>query len=714
MALNRIGHAICILGLSAIYAHQAPAQDRPLAFNTFGLPGAIDTPSAESLPDGTLMFTTFVMDRTWRGSLTFQALPRVSVTFRYSEVDDLDWRSTFGTGLRDRSLDVHFRLLDEGRHTPALAIGLRDFLGTGSYSSEYIVASKTVTPNLRASVGLGWGELATHGGFSNPLGVLSGRFRDRPGGFTGLGGQVEGQRFFRGDAALFGSVEYDLSPDLTLLAEYSSFAYRSEGLGQTRNSPFNVGFRYRLSDTTTLSGAIMQGQQAALTANFALNPRVPPAQGVRVTAPAPVLLRPRPEGQTTWPVDWTGQRTAYETALTESWAPVFVEEGMRLGSVDLEDRRAILRVENLRHEILTRAIGRTARISTYGLPPSIDEIVVIATANGLDGTAVVLDRAALEAYEFALDGPERILAQTRFEDALTYVGGSQYWQPLWPDRPAFGWSLGPYLDLSYFDPSSLVRADAGVKLGLSYRFAENLSVNLDATQRVVGNIAKGSIGPASPGYPRVRTNSLLYSSSSPVIQRATLDYTFRPAPDYYGRLSFGWLERMYAGASAELLWAPADSPLALGVEVNALRQRDPESRLGVNDLRITSWHASGYYSFGDGFHAQLDLGRYLAGDLGGTLTLEREFANGIRVGAFATLTDMPFEVFGEGSFDKGITVTIPMATLLGTPTRATNTTAINSITRDGGARVNIANRLYPNIRDVRANALRRTWGAVLQ
>lgn len=712
--MNKLGRSLCALWIAGLCVQPLYAQNAPLEFNTFGMPGVIDTPSASSLPDGMLMFTGFAMQRSWRYSLTFQALPRVTVALRYSDVDSLSWRARTGTGLRDRSFDIHFRMLDEGRYTPELAIGMRDFIGTGAYSGEYVVASKTFSPQLRGSVGLGWGQLATQGAFSNPLGVLSDRFRDRPGGFTGLGGRIEGQRFFRGDAAAFASLEYQVNPDLSLLAEYSSFAYEGEGLGQRRRTPFNVGFRYRISEGATIAGSVIQGSNVALTANFALNPRVATARGTRVTAPAPILIRPRTAGQTSWPTDWTDQTETWETALTQAWAPVFVEEGMRLGPVSLEENRAIIRVENLRHEILSRALGRTARISTYGLPPSIEEIVVIPTTNGIEGTAVVINRSALEANEFEFDGAKRILAVTRFEDPLGFSGGNRFWQPLWSNTPAFSWSVGPSLDLSYFDPDAPVRADIGVGLGLSYRFAENLSVNVDATQRVLGNIAGGSIGPSTPGYPRVRTNSLLYSSSSPVIRRATLDYTFRPMENLYGRLSVGLLERMYSGASAELLWGPANSPFAFGVEFNTLQQRAPESLLGTNDLRINSWHASGYYSFGDGFNAQLDLGRYLAGDTGGTLTLEREFANGIRVGAYATLTNMPFEVYGEGSFDKGINISIPIATLLGTPSTTRNTTNLNSITRDGGARVRISNRLYPAIRDARKEALRRNWEAVLQ
>ena len=45
---------------------------------------------------------------------------------------------------------------------------------------------------------------------------------------------------------------------------------------------------------------------------------------------------------------------------------------------------------------------------------------------------------------------------------------------------------------------------------------------------------------------------------------------------------------------------------------------------------------------------KVDAGRYLAGDWGATFALDREFDNGWKVGAYFTLTDMPFDEFGEG------------------------------------------------------------------
>ena len=62
-------------------------------------------------------------------------------------------------------------------------------------------------------------------------------------------------------------------------------------------------------------------------------------------------------------------------------------------------------------------------------------------------------------------------------------------------------------------------------------------------------------------------------------------------------------------------------------------------------------------------------------------------ANGWEVGAYATLTDVPFNQFGEGSFDKGIYVTLPMDWLTGSPSMSQRTFMIRPITRDGGARL---------------------------
>ena len=169
---------------------------------------------------------------------------------------------------------------------------------------------------------------------------------------------------------------------------------------------------------------------------------------------------------------------------------------------------------------------------------------------------------------------------------------------------------------------------------------------------------------------------------------------------------------MYAGISGELLWKPVDSRLALGTELNYVRQRDYDQMFGLRSYDAFTGHVSAYYAMNNGFHTQLDVGRYLAGDYGATISVDREFGNGWRVGAYATFTNVSAEDFGEGSFDKGLRITIPLGWALGTPTRQTNTVNIQSLTRDGGARLDIRDRLYERVRKYHKRDLIKEWGRV--
>lgn len=121
-------------------------------------------------------------------------------------------------------------------------------------------------------------------------------------------------------------------------------------------------------------------------------------------------------------------------------------------------------------------------------------------------------------------------------------------------------------------------------------------------------------------------------------------------------------------------------------------------------------HVSAYYDFGKGYNAQLDVGRYLAGDYGATISIDRQFANGWKIGAYATFTDVTSEDFGEGSFDKGIILTIPIAWASGQATRKTNQQVIRSLTRDGGAQLRVQGRLYDRVRDYHVESYSDSWG----
>ncbi|PCI42978.1 MAG: hypothetical protein COB49_12950, partial [Alphaproteobacteria bacterium] len=165
--------------------------------STYGTPGLLDMPTAEVLPDGNLAFTVSNFGSTSRSTLTFQMLPWVYGSFRYAIIKDYDG----AIGHRyDRSFDLHFQLAEETPTRPALAFGLRDFGGTGIYSSEYFVATKTFADRFMVTGGIGWGRLAGRNSFSNPLGIFGDSFKTRPAsnaGGIGSTGQLDFGSWFR-------------------------------------------------------------------------------------------------------------------------------------------------------------------------------------------------------------------------------------------------------------------------------------------------------------------------------------------------------------------------------------------------------------------------------------------------------------------------------------------------------------------------------------
>ena len=103
-------------------------------------------------------------------------------------------------------------------------------------------------------------------------------------------------------------------------------------------------------------------------------------------------------------------------------------------------------------------------------------------------------------------------------------------------------------------------------------------------------------------------------------------------------------------------------------------------RFDLLDYQTTVGHLNFYYDAGPWFDIEVNAGRFLAGDWGATTTISRTFGSGWEVGGYATLTDVPFQTFGEGSFDKAIFVSIPIDWITSTPTQAQRRLTLRPIT----------------------------------
>ncbi|EAR49962.1 hypothetical protein OG2516_11941 [Oceanicola granulosus HTCC2516] len=680
------------------------------SYTLFGTPGLIDMPTGLSEPEGQISASVSGYDDQQRFTLSFQVTPRISGSFRYSRIEEF-----FGVGrptTYDRSFDVRFRLLDEGRYVPALTLGLQDFLGTGRYSGEYLAATKHLSDNLRVTAGLGWGRFATEGGFDNPLAVFSDELENRPvanEAFYKQGGQISDGLFFRGPAALFGGVEYRFSDNFTGTVEYSSDGYERETAGGTfdHETPFNFGLTWQPRPEYALQLAYLNGSTLGFGATFTINANERPTYGGREPAPLPVSARAAgAAAAATW------NRSIVPEELIRSGVTTALEsEGQIVQGIELQDRTIRVRYENTRYRAEAQAMGRVSRILTAALPPSIENFTLEPVRNGIPLSSVTVRRSDLERYENEVGGSDAIFANTVFRDAAgTNAGLVEVPDP----RPRFEWGIGPYFGQRLFDIAQPVALEVGVQASADYRIRPNLILSGSVRKRVLGN-RDDADSVAESNLPQVRTDSAEYiRQGDPSLSRLTLAHYGRPGQNLYSRVTVGYLETMFGGISTELLWKPVDSRLALGAEVNYAVKRDYDLGLGFRDYDVVTGHASAYYDLGSGFTGQLDVGRYLAGDYGATVTVNREFANGWRVGAYVTRTNVSAEDFGEGSFDKGLSVEIPIDWILGTPTMETSDNRISSLGRDGGARLNVDGRLYETVREGHVPVLEETWGRFLR
>ncbi len=707
-SLSLAALALCTVSAGAVSAQQqrlSPAElqrvtERVPSFNLYGLPGLIDMPSAEMAPDATLGVTVGHFANTTRGTLSFQVLPRVIGSFRYSRLTGSDLGGNRDGDYYDRSFDLRFQLLKESRFLPDVSIGLQDFIGTGLYGGEYVAATKEVVPGVRLTGGIGWGRLGSFGSFAT--------FGDRPEELIGRGGSANADRFFRGDAAAFGGLSWDVNDKLRFEVEYSSDDYELEqtrASGFDRASPWNFGVDYTFDNGNVVSLYHLYGTEVGAQLTVLTNPRTAPVPGGNETAPLPVAPRtPERAADLGWTTDEKRQ-----ARVRKGLAEALDGQGITLEGMTLTADSARVRIQNRRYIAAPQAIGRTARTMSRALPDSISEFVIVPTEDGLPTSAVVIRRGDLEALEF--EAAEEIQARARVVDAAGLT------PPTFADEyPKFDWSVGPYVTTSRFDPDQPLRLDYGVRATGTLRLTPGIELAGAVSQRIGGNIADADDDTESQ-LPSVRTSAQLYADADTTLDRLTLAHYGHPAEDYYSRVTLGYLESMYAGASAELLWKPVDSRLGLGAEINYVRRRDFDQGFGLQsnvtpsgEIPNVNGHVSAYYDLGYGFHTQIDVGRYLAGDVGATVSLSREFENGWEIGAFATKTDVSAEEFGEGSFDKGITVKIPLNWALGSTTRQVSSTTIRPLTRDGGARLRVRGRLYDRVRDNHGPEMAKTWG----
>lgn len=692
--------------------HQAPdalAHGATLTANDWGEIGLLQTPTARMDAAGTVRTHIGYAKPYTRGTVMLQPLDWLEGGFRYTDISDRLYDPSLTIArqsYKDKSMDVKIRLWPESRYIPQLAVGLRDLGGTGLFSSEYLVGSKRVG-NFDWSLGLGWGYMAQRGDFSNPLGLVSAKFKNRPVGFTGSGGEVSYQSIFRGPVALFGGVQWQ-SPyaPIILKMELEGNNYKKEPSGQgdlKQRTPINFGVVYRHSPRTDISASYERGNRLTLGLTFKLDWSKTSVPKIFDPAPPPVFQMAAKD--TSKVVAENFEKTVKDLEALTNWSIQGIESSADTWIVSLEDNGTMYR--QLRREKAMAVLHRDA-------PAHIERFILRFKNRALFISEQSVNRKQWVDKHFSAITPSQKLKQdgeiTREWESTPFKAGesnsstSKQASHVVPQAVAetkflsdkkFSSSVTPSFSQSFGGPDAFMLYQFSARADVKYRLTPSTWVSGGANLRLLDNYDKFKYD-APSNLPRVRTSVREYVTTSRLtIDNLQLTHVRQLSGNQFASVYGGILESMYAGVGAEWLYRPLGSRWALGIDANHVQQRGFEQKFSMRDYTISTGHATLYWDTGwNDIKTKISVGQYLAGDRGATLDVSRTFSNGVTMGAWATKTNVSAAQFGEGSFDKGIYVRFPFDMLLLRSSSTAGSFTWQPLLRDGGARLGRSVELY--------------------
>ncbi|HCG8567558.1 YjbH domain-containing protein [Vibrio parahaemolyticus] len=706
MKLTKISITISIIWPAFAFAQDVPFEAPTLQPSQmdFGGVGLMQMPTGRMAPEGEFNFAITGSDEYLFYNVTLQVMPWLETTLRYTMVNDLfysdDPSFSGDTKYTDKGIDFKVRLLEESQYLPELSVGIRDFAGTGLFDGEFVAATKRYSnKNIGTfdfTLGMGWGYLGTRDNFTNPACKLSDKYCERPSDFKGNGGSVDFERWFKGPAALFGGIEYQtLHEPLRFKVEYDSNDYSEDfpvvrgGTDMTPHTPWNIGVLYRLGHMADFRLSYERGDTLVAGVNLYTNFNKMPS--FWRDTPTPKLEDSHPEAISD--VDWKRVSEDLEKIA-----------GYEANKIYVNEQTVSVVGEQKKYRDRSEATEKAAAVLYNHTPSNITTFTINERDRGLIGEQTVIDKRTFK------DVAQVNYIDPNISDAVSKSEKKPIGTPVYNGRKRFDWGIAPKLAQTLGNPEAFYLFSVGLSGSASYWITDNLEIGGSLYWDWYNNYDKYNYvtPPDGTDVSRVRTMFRAYSNEHAVTMSNLQltwfqDYSETMDQQFYA----GYLESMFAGIGSEFLYRPKGANWAIGADVNLVSQRDPQSYFGVYDEKWQNvpeygrpfqvidkgftGFVSGYYypqwTFLSDLMIQVDFGQFLAGDIGTQLNVSKQFKSGVIAGAFASITDLSAEDFGEGSFTKGFYISIPFDIMTVKPSTNRANFSWQPLTRDGGQKL---------------------------
>lgn len=668
-----------------IYPNTSPS------YSNYGTLGLIQLPNARFFEEGTLGFSWSHNDPYLRGSILAYPFDWMEVSYQYTDINNALYSDVAefsgNQSLKDKGLDLKLRLLQESQLLPQLALGIRDFGGTGLFASEFLVASKKIR-NIDFTLGMGWGIL-NNNSIKNPFGYLNERFYDRQARdleATAGGGAVNANTLFTGRAGIFGGIELFIpkSDGLRFKLEFDATNYEIEGREPvTQDSKVNFGLVKPLSRNFFIKLAYVRGN----TVNFGFSYKIHAGKSKNARKKFDPHI-PVKDSEIVRKVTAKSDLFTYRAALTN-----LLDRDYTLKLANIDDGEFHVAYQQNKYSNYGIAAVRILRTLDEVAPDSIDRFKVTNLNGELGLNSISVSRKNFK-NNLQRKTPQLLLKDSIIESYTLNKNDFKY-QPR-ALYPAFHYNIEPDLVSQIGGPDGFFFGTIRLNFDSELMLNKDLSLQAKFSYGIIEDFDDITLASDSI-IPHVRTDIVDYLQQGDefTIDRLQFNSFANPYKDIYTKFSAGIFERMFGGYGGEFLYRPFDRNYGIGLEAWRVRQRDYKQNLKFKDYETSSGHLTFYFREpNSGVLIKLKGGKYLAGDSGYTFDISRRFETGLNVGAFFSRTDISREEFGEGGFDKGLYFTIPLDFFSTKYVSRSFAWGIRPVTRDGAAQLTHALPLW--------------------
>jgi len=591
--------------------------------NSYGVLGYIQTPSAYTFRESSLSFTLKrgVPDRKF--ILTLSPFDWLDASVFYADITGEIYPGGFPQSYKDKGFNIKFRIKEEDS-LPAIAMGANDIAGTGLFSSEYIVLSKS-KGRFTVSAGIGWGKYNDGAIFTNPLGIIDNKFKSRNKGFSFEGGSFEYDNYFSGkNASFFGAIDYIINKDFIFSIE---------------QDPTTLPSRDNYPDSKT-------------NLNFSLQRKFN-NYDIKVSFERGDFFGIQFNGFQNF-LDFSKNKKITHTSNVNNFKEL--QRILDLNNIGLK------KIDENNSELILQ-VRQNSYPNQFDVNKKIIEVITkSALANDKDSLIIKhdsFDMEVLKTYHY-LNNKQNVRNELYKDEEISKTSFIAI-----DNFPYVRNSISPKLRLFLGAREGFLYQGIFLEDDLQIIFQEDLIFHGNFKYSLSDNF-DGLRYPPLNTYPnQVRSDIKEYLREMDMgikIGRLEVNKFHSFNRKHFFNLSGGIFEEMFGGIGGEYLYFPEGSIFSIGAEAFFVKKRDYAMQFEFQDYENVLFRINAsILEPKNEVLFNLSYGEYLAGDVGFTFSAKRVFDNGVSMGAFFSRTNVSPEQFGEGTFDKGITFRIPFS-----------------------------------------------------